>query len=157
MPATKTTDLVIIGGGPAGLAAALTFARIKRPAIVYDSGLYRNAKTNSSHTIPGFDGQDPMVYKAKVRADIEKSYGWIEFRDEKVTTVRRTGKGFEVESPSGKVSARKVVIATGIQDNLPAIPGKSPLFGMYGMVSAYCRSSRNLGETSDPLCLLRWD
>jgi thioredoxin reductase len=122
------TDLAIIGGGPAGLAAALMFARLKRPAVVYDSKLYRNADTNSSHTIPGFDGQDPMVYKAKVRADIERDYGeWVKFKDVKVVNVKKNqqGKRFELEDVEGdKMSARKVIIASGIQDNLPAIPGQ---------------------------------
>lgn len=67
-----------------------------------------------------------MVYKAKVRADIEQNYGeWVSFRDEKVVEVKKHEGGFEVKSGKGPVVwARKVVIATGIKDNLPDIKGE---------------------------------
>lgn len=133
-----STDLLIIGAGPAGLSAALTFARLGRSCVVYDSGSYRNQTSPVTHTIPGFDGADPRNYRMTARKQVE-AYDWVKFRDDKVVELSQvrqkmdglgvgiaTKGSFEsVDDEGNKVRARKVIIATGIKDNLPGIPGKS--------------------------------
>ena len=126
---TTCTDLLVIGGGPAGLSATLTFARLGRPAIMYDSQTYRNASTRVSHTIPAFDGGDPVRWREKVLEQMD-AYPWVETRDGKIVDLKRlendkSGTRFEAVAAGGKkVIARKVVLATGIKDILPAIPGE---------------------------------
>jgi len=128
--AVTHTDLLIIGGGPAGLSATLTFARLGRPAIMYDSQTYRNASTRVSHTIPAFDGEDPAHWREKALEQMA-AYPWVEVRDGKIVDLKKLdnderGTRFEASAAGGKkVVARKVVLATGIKDNLPAIPGEA--------------------------------
>lgn len=126
--APTLTDLLVIGGGPAGLSAATMFARTLRPAVLYDSGVYRNAPAKESHTIPGFDGADPAAYRTKAGADLAK-YANVEVRRGKIVALVREknehGDGFKATDDAGRVlAARKVVLATGVKDNLPDIPGE---------------------------------
>lgn len=137
IPTPTTVDLLILGAGPAGLSTALTFSRLRRSCLIYDSGLYRNGNVKVSHTVPAYDGSDPAEWRRKARKEIEMGYGeWTTFRDAKVIELRKVdGKGegggvgegwFDsIDEQGGKVRARKVVLATGITDNLPAIPGRS--------------------------------
>ena len=119
-------DLLIIGGGPAGLSAALFFSRLKRSTLVYDSGVYRNAGVQVAHTIFGHEGVNPAEYRAKARKEIQDGYPWTTFRDTKVTSLVPDGKGFKAQDAQGQeVLARKVILATGIKDNLAPIPGES--------------------------------
>lgn len=133
VPATTNAptkvDLLVIGGGPAGLSAALVFSRLRRPVLVYDSGVYRNAGVETSHTILGHEGVNPAEYRRKARKEVEDGYPATTFRDAKITSlVRVDGAGpdvrFEGRDAEGRVvHAKKVVLATGIKDILPAIPG----------------------------------
>ncbi len=128
-PLPMELDLLIIGAGPAGLSTALTFSRLRRSCLVYDSGLYRNGNSPVSHTVPGFDGSDPAVWRKKARKEIEVGYGeWTRFKEARVTGLKKLDNGevFESVDDTGEViRARKVVLATGITDNLPPIPGMS--------------------------------
>jgi thioredoxin reductase len=129
---TTKTDLLIIGGGPAGLSTATFFARVNRPFVLYDSQLYRNAQSPVAHTIMGFEGVNPPEYRSKVRAEIEVLYGKGPgglgngvFRNGKIVSLEKVDGGFEaVDKDGGKVMARKVVLATGMSDVLPDIPGE---------------------------------
>ena len=133
--AASTYDIAIVGGGPAGLSAALMAARSKRRIVLYDSKLYRNAQSKQSHTVPGYEGADPAQHRAILRADIEKGYPWVTFRDVQVTGVTpdpsvqedQGKKLFKVVDETGhEVQVRRVVLATGLKDNLPPIPGTLP-------------------------------
>jgi hypothetical protein len=119
-----STNLLIIGGGPAGLATAQVFARTLRPWILYDSGAYRNAAEVESHTIMGYDGANPAEYRGDVRRDL-KRYAPGEIREARVMSVKRLQDGgFEAMDDLGrKVVARKVVLATGVKDVVADIPG----------------------------------
>lgn len=137
MAGKTTTDLLIIGGGPAGLSTATFFARVNRPFILYDSGLYRNAQSPVAHTIMGYENVNPAFYRARVREELEASYGSGngslgngQFRQGKIVRLENdkaapeSESQFEAVDDQGRViSARKVVLATGIKDVLPPIPG----------------------------------
>ena len=129
-PSSPTiVDLLIIGGGPAGLSSALTFSRLGRKCLVYDSGSYRNGNSVASHTIPGYDGANPAEWRKDIRGEIERGYEWTTVRDGRVVRLEKVGEGegvgFESEDELGRVvKSRKVILATGIKDNLPPIPGK---------------------------------
>ena len=122
---STSVDLLVVGGGPAGLSAALTFSRTGRSCMVYDSGLYRNANVKAWHAVPGADGEDPAEWRAKARKQLEEGYEWTKVRNGQVVDIKKLEKGtFEVMDGKGEnVQARKVILATGIQDNLPDIPG----------------------------------
>lgn len=118
-------DLLVVGGGPAGLSAALFFSRLRRPTLVYDSGMYRNAGVQVAHTILGNEGVNPDEYRRKARREIEGGYKWTTFRDDKVISIERSGSMFTAKDTQGReVHARKVILATGIKDILQSIPGE---------------------------------
>lgn len=136
MAATKLYDALIVGGGPAGLAAALGLGRLRRSAIVFDSGAYRNAGITAMHTVPSRDGAHPDDFRAVARAQIEGKYTSVEFAAPGREIVRAARcevgaggedggySGFEVADRDGGVwRGRKLVLATGSKDVLPSIDG----------------------------------
>ena len=128
-----STDTVIAGGGPGGLATASTFARLNRPFMLYDSHSYRNAKSPSAHTVPGFEGANPADYRTKVRQELERDYSWLEFRDDKIVSLQKVKEdgSFTASDKSGReIRAKKVVLATGLADKLPDIAGEPKLLGI---------------------------
>lgn len=82
-------DVLILGGGPAGLSMATALARQAYTALVIDSGVYRNARARNMHNVPGFDHVPPAEYRAKVRRDLEARYKSIEFRETTIVEVRQ--------------------------------------------------------------------
>ncbi len=88
-------DVLILGGGPAGLAMATTLARQAFSALVLDSGAYRNARAAHMHNVPGFDHVPPADFRAAVRGDLAARYPSIAFRDATIVQVRRCGKAGE--------------------------------------------------------------
>ncbi|PWN18704.1 FAD/NAD(P)-binding domain-containing protein [Microstroma glucosiphilum] len=138
-----TTDLLIVGGGPAGLTCALVFARLARPAILYDSGLYRNAQSKEAHTIPGYDGKSPADWRRDVVAEIQASYPWVTIRRGQIDKIHKSESGiFEASAADGaSLRARKVVLATGIQDNLPDVPGVAKIWGTKALHCIFCHGT----------------
>ncbi|KAI2469307.1 FAD/NAD(P)-binding domain-containing protein [Annulohypoxylon bovei var. microspora] len=116
-------DIVIVGGGPAGLSAASSIVRQGHRTVLFDSGKYRNALTRHMHTVAGWDHQDPAAFRAKARADFER-YGSVTVEDVEVETIKRREDGLFEATASGKTwTGRKVILATGVEDVFPAIPG----------------------------------
>ncbi len=85
-------DALVIGGGPAGLQAALTLGRMHRPALLLDSGTYRNAPVDAMHNIVTNDGRDPAEFRAIVRGELA-AYDSVEVRDLAATSVDRRDDG----------------------------------------------------------------
>ncbi|KAL1407711.1 hypothetical protein Q8F55_007144 [Vanrija albida] len=141
MPAPTLTDLLVVGGGPAGLSAATMFARTLRPGVLYDSGVYRNAPARESHTIPGFDGADPAAYRTKAGADLA-NYSNIDVRRGAVVSLAREDGAFVATDAEGRVTrARKVVLATGVRDVLPDIPGLAAQWGRRALHCIFCHGT----------------
>jgi thioredoxin reductase (NADPH) len=120
-PAVASPDCLVIGGGPAGLTAALYLARFHRRVVVVDSGGSRAAKIPESHNHPGFFGiSGPALLKALRRQAI--SYGARILRGT-VVALRKTGDGFLVETDAERFAVSRVLLATGLTDNDPDLPG----------------------------------
>jgi thioredoxin reductase len=124
-------DVLIIGGGPGGLAAATGLARQLYTAVVFDSGVYRNARTKHMHNVPTWDHRDPAEFRAKAKADLLARYNTIQFKETLVESIQRTNKGhFEaVDSEGVTWTGKKVVLATGAKDIYPDIPGYDDVWG----------------------------
>lgn len=135
MATTPLLDVLIIGGGPAGLSTATGLARQLYTAVVFDSGVYRNQRANHMHNVLTWDHQNPVDFRKKGRADILKRYTTINFQDTEVKSVAKTAQGqFELKDAQGKLwLARKLVIATGVRDVFPDIEGYGDCWarGMY--------------------------
>ena len=129
-----TYDVVVIGGGPAGLQATLTLARVHRQVLMVDSGAYRNDPAAHMHNVVTHDGAPPAEFRAAARKDLA-AYDTVTVRDDAVTSVAADGDGFVVALGDEVVHARGVVLATGVVDTLPDKPGLDELFGS---VVAHC-------------------
>ena len=119
MEPTDSLDVVIIGGGAAGLSAALVLGRARRRVAVVDAGAPRNAPAAHMHGFLSRDGMPPAGLLAIGRAEIAR-YG-VELIEDQVVGVEA---GFVVRLAGGQVlTARRVLVATGLRDELPEIPG----------------------------------
>lgn len=123
MAQLMTVDVLIIGGGPAGLTAALTLARQRHSAVVFDSGSYRNARTTRLHMVPGWDNKAPADLRKLTREDISK-YPSIQFADVEVKNVKNKDGHFALADASDKTwVGKKLILATGSADVYPKIEG----------------------------------
>ncbi|OAK98813.1 FAD/NAD(P)-binding domain-containing protein [Phaeosphaeriaceae sp. SRC1lsM3a] len=128
----QIVDALIIGAGPAGLNAALAFARTLTTALVFDSREYRNEGIKHMHTVASRDHQDPYAFRATAREQIESRYETVWFQDSKIVSASKKlldmGKekydGFEVKDSTGATYAgKKIILATGSRDVFPDIEG----------------------------------
>ncbi|ROV96238.1 hypothetical protein VMCG_07720 [Cytospora schulzeri] len=131
MSPDKVVDVLIIGGGPAGLTVASTIVRQLHTAIVFDTGVYRNARTEHMHGVPGFDHVDPEVFRTKAKGDILRRYETVEFKKAYIEEVKKLDNGnFQVTDGWLKVyEGRKVVLAAGVRDIMPQIEGYDYCWG----------------------------
>lgn len=121
----STLDAIIVGGGPAGLAAALALGRINRTAVVFDSGVYRNANATEMHTVPLSDGRGPDNYRKTARQELTQ-YPTIRVVDRKIENIERSDKDGRFRATDGsqeKWTSKKLILATGSKDILPDIKG----------------------------------
>ncbi|MFC3067691.1 NAD(P)/FAD-dependent oxidoreductase [Phenylobacterium soli] len=115
-------DCVVVGAGPAGLTAAIYLGRFRRDVLVVDAGSSRAARIPLSRNHPGFpDGVRGRDLLARMRLQAEK-YG-ARFRDGRVERLAREGEDFRLDLAGEEIRARTVLIATGLIDIEPAIPG----------------------------------
>jgi thioredoxin reductase len=129
------TDVVIIGGGPAGLQAALTLGRVHRRAVLFDDGAYRNATVEHMHNVIGRDGTSPADFRADARRELT-AYDTIDVREARVESVADDDDTFRVRlADDTTLTTYAVILATGVRDTLPPVPGLEELWG--GLV-AHC-------------------
>lgn len=126
-----TVDALIIGGGPAGLSAALAFARQAQTAIIFDGGKYRNSAADFMHLIPALDHVAPSSFRDTAKASMTARYDCITVEETEVKTARQTESGgFEVADEVGKTwTGKKMILATGVEDVFPNIPGYADCWG----------------------------
>lgn len=131
-------DVAIIGGGPAGLSAALVLGRARRRAVVFDDGHYRNRAARRMHGFLTRDGSSPAELRAIARGELAR-YPSIELREVEVLDARRADAGFELDvAGGGRVRCRALLLATGLVDELPPIPGAAELLGDVVHHCPYC-------------------
>jgi thioredoxin reductase len=154
-------DAIIVGGGPAGLAALSSLARVRRNVLLIDSGEYRNAPTRHMHDVLGFDGVKPAYYRWAARGQISH-YETVSMTNGTVTKIEPQPEDdgatyFKVSAtfPDSRGDAtlwtRKVVLATGIRDRLPNTPGIAENFG-HGVF--WCPWCDGIEHYDEPLGLL---
>ncbi|MFF4575540.1 NAD(P)/FAD-dependent oxidoreductase [Streptomyces sp. NPDC001410] len=133
---TETYEVVVVGGGAAGLSAALVLGRARRRTLVVDAGEPRNAPSAHMQGYLSRDGMSPAEFLAVGREEIAR-YGVELVRDR---VVDATGdEDFTVVLASGRtVSARQLVVATGLKDKLPPVPGIAERFGRDVIHCPYC-------------------
>src|SRR5690242_7868831 len=130
-------DVVVVGGGPAGLSAALMLGRCRRRVLVCDLGEPRNRRSRALHGYLSRDGIAPRMLTELGRQELSK-YG-VEFRCIGVTTAEPWSDGFRIIlSDGGAELARYLLIATGVVDALPAIPGLEECYGRSVFHCPYC-------------------
>ena len=130
-------DVVVIGGGPAGLSAALLLARARRAVVVFDAGAPRNAAAAAVHGLLGLDGIRPAELLQRGRAEVRRYGGHVVAGD--VVTAVRDGAGFRVALAGGEtVRSRRLLVATGLFDELPDIPGLRARWGRDVVHCPYC-------------------
>ena len=131
-------DVVIVGAGPAGLSAALILGRCRRSVLVCDAGKPRNWASQALHGYLTRDGIHPAEFRAIGRRELQR-YDTVELRDIGAMHAEcRDGRFHVTLADRTHVSARKLLIATGVLDNLPEIPGMSELFGRSVFHCPYC-------------------
>ncbi|MFG2052963.1 NAD(P)/FAD-dependent oxidoreductase [Micromonospora sp. NPDC048930] len=130
-------DVVVVGGGAAGLSGALTLARSRRSVVVLDGGAPRNAPAAGVHALLARDGMPPAELLARGRAEV-RGYGGQVLPGE-VAGVTRDGDGFAVTLADGRVTrARRLLVASGLVDELPDVPGLRERWGRDVLHCPYC-------------------
>jgi thioredoxin reductase len=130
-------DVLIVGGGPAGLSAALMLGRCRRSVLVCDIGQPRNRRSHALHGYLTRDGIEPSAFNEMGRRELPP-YG-VELRPIGVTGARAGTDRYHVALGDGsEETARYLLIATGVVDDLPAIPGFSDCYGRSLFHCPYC-------------------
>jgi thioredoxin reductase len=149
-------DAIIVGGGFAGLAAATYLARARRRVRVLDTGRPRNRFAEESHGFLGQDGSDPLKILAAAREQL-LAYPTVKLIEAEAKTARVLDKAFAVGLADGdEIEARKLILAFGLRDELPDLPGLKARWGTTVLHCPYCHgiefSDQELGVLySSPL------
>ena len=133
-------DVIVVGAGPAGLSAALMLGRCRRSVLVCDTGRPRNAASKALHGFLSRDGIAPQDLLAIGRKELER-YETVEFRAVEGVDARwcKEEKRFEINVATGEhLRSRKLLLATGVADNVPDIDGIRELYGTSVFHCPYC-------------------
>jgi thioredoxin reductase len=133
---SRTWDCVVVGAGPAGLNAALVLGRARRGVLVLDNAQPRNYATHEMHGVLGHDGLDPADLRARGRAELGR-YG-VEVVTAEVQDAELLDGAVRLTSTRGADLTRTVLLATGMLDEVPDIPGFADLWGTSAHTCPYC-------------------
>lgn len=130
-------DVIIVGGGPAGLSAATILGRARRRVVVFDDGEYRNEASRGVHGFLTRDGIHPAELRRIGREQLARYE--VEYLYNHVTAAERTERGFVVMLDDGnRIESRMLLLATGVRDHLPEIEGAERLYGCGVFHCPYC-------------------
>jgi thioredoxin reductase len=129
-------DCIIVGAGPAGLNAALVLGRARRRVVVLDDAQPRNYATHEMHGVLGHDGLDPAELRARGRAELAR-YG-VDVVNTEVRDAEVLDGGVRLTSARGTDTARTVLLATGMLDEVPDIRGFAGVWGISAHTCPYC-------------------
>jgi thioredoxin reductase len=140
MNKNESYDVVVVGGGAAGLSGAVALARSRRSVLVIDAGDPRNAPAGHVHNFLSRDGTPPSELLAAGRTEVRRYGGRVETG--RVTALARDGErfGVQVGAQAGQraVAARRLLVATGVRDVLPGVPGLAARWGIDVLHCPYC-------------------
>lgn len=125
----EPVDVLIIGGGPAGLSAATTLYRHQHDIRIFDNGQPRNSWDTATHALPGWEGEKPSRFREKSRKELKKT-GLVDFISASVQTIEKKDDGlFHVTTSDGvEWVGRKVLLAMGVEFQFLDIPGYKDSF-----------------------------
>ncbi len=138
----KHYDVIIVGGGPAGLNAALVLGRCRRSVLIFDSNQHRNAVSHAMHGFLSRDGLPPRELLRIGREQLQP-YG-VEIINTEIYDAAKRESGFELTTTQGEIfRSRKLLLATGITDNLPELDGFNEFYGISAFHCPYCDGWEN--------------
>ena len=129
-------DVAVVGGGPGGLTAALVLARARRRVLLVDDGTYRNVQVREFHGFPGRDGTQPKDFRADVRKELAR-YD-VEITEGPATGASQEGSTITVTLADRTIGARRLVLGTGVVDQLPDLPGLTERWGRSAVNCPFC-------------------
>ena len=139
-------DVLIVGGGPAGLSAALILGRCHRTVLLCDEGRQRNLSSHAIHGLLGREGRSPSHFLDEAREELSR-YKSVSVRGTRVTAIVPAGEGFEFRlCGRHDGSASKVLLATGLVDELPELAGIEALYGVSVHHCLYCDGFEYAGK-----------
>lgn len=145
-------DAIVVGGGPAGLAAALWLARYRRKVTVVDGGQYRNRWTEQAHGYLGLDPITPLELRERGRRDLLR-YPTAALREGTVTAAMKLDEGFSVTVDDEPMLAHRLLLATGVRDRFPDVDN---FFDHYGRSVFHCPACDGYEARERDVVALGW-
>ncbi|MCX7081209.1 MAG: NAD(P)/FAD-dependent oxidoreductase [Pseudomonas sp.] len=131
-------DVIIVGGSYSGISAGLQLARARRKVLVIDAGQRRNRFAHSSHGFLGQDGRNPGTIASEARAQLQ-AYPTVEWLSQPAIQATSDDGGYVITAANGEqFAARHLILATGVVDELPEVPGLSERWGQRVFHCPYC-------------------
>ncbi|PTM57997.1 NAD(P)/FAD-dependent oxidoreductase [Desmospora activa] len=131
-------DVAIIGGGPAGLNAALVLGRARKNVTVIDEGRPRNAVTRETHGFLTRDGTSPSEFR-RIAKEESSAYPSVSFVEDTAVSIAGTDGHFQITTAQGKAFAsKKLLFAVGMKDRTLDIPGLAEVYGKSAFICPYC-------------------
>lgn len=141
-------DVIIVGGSYSGLAAGMALGRALRKTLIVDNGHPCNKQTPHSHNFLTHDGRTPEEITRLARAQVAQ-YSSVVFSETLATAGKTIKAGFEIRVETGETfTARKLILATGIRDIMPEIPGFAECWGVSALHCPYCHGYEVRAETT---------
>ncbi|WP_326984863.1 NAD(P)/FAD-dependent oxidoreductase [Chryseobacterium sp. MYb264] len=144
----ENKDVIIIGGSYAGLSAAMALGRSLRNILIIDSGKPCNQQTPHSHNFITQDGKTPKEISDLAKEQVLK-YETVTFHEGKVVKIGKNETDFMVETANGeKFNAKKIILASGVKDLMPDVPGFAECWGISVIHCPYCHGYEVKGKTT---------